>query len=65
MKKKKTKKKNQCTGAGGAVYGIGLVGAAVYYVQQATSLGEGLLGLLKALAWPALLIYKVFGLLGM
>jgi hypothetical protein len=50
---------------GGAVYGLGLIGALVYYIQHAASFGEGLLGILKALVWPALLIYKVLGFLKM
>lgn len=52
-------------GGGGAVYGIGLVGAAVYYLQQAVTLWDGIFGILKALVWPGLLIYKVFGMLQM
>jgi hypothetical protein len=53
-----------CSGAGGgAVYGLGLIGALIYFIQQATSFGEGVLGVLKALAWPAVLIYKVLELL--
>jgi len=61
---KKWKGMNNNAGAG-AVYGLGLIGALVYYIQQANSLGEGLLGFLKALVWPALLIHKVLGLLKM
>lgn len=54
------KKGNWNGGAGsGAVYGLGLVGALVYYLQHATTLGQGLLGVLKAIVWPALLIYKL------
>ena len=49
----------------GAVYGLGLIGALVYYIQQAHTLGEGLIGFLKALVWPAFLIHKVLGLLKM
>lgn len=45
-------------GGGGAVYGIGLIGAIVYYVQHAASFGEGVVGVLKAFAWPALLVHK-------
>lgn len=39
------------------VYGLGLIGAAVYYIGHATSFGMGVLGLLKALVWPAMLVY--------
>jgi hypothetical protein len=49
----------------GAVYGFGLIGALIYFIGQANSFGEGILGILKAIVWPALLIYKVLGLLGM
>lgn len=46
-------------GAGsGAVYGLGLVGALIYFLQHATTVSEGLMGVLKALVWPALLVYK-------
>jgi len=50
---------------GGAVYGFGLVGALVYYLQQASTVVEGLLGVLKAVIWPALLVHKLLGFLGM
>lgn len=65
-------KKEKCCGKGGhnhagsgAVYGLGLIGALVYYLQHVTTFEAGVMGVLKALVWPALLIYKVFGLLGM
>lgn len=48
---------------GGAVYGFGLIGALVYYIQHASTFSEGLLGVLKAIVWPALLIYKLLELL--
>lgn len=43
----------------GGVYGVGMVGAAVFYIQQATSFGAGVVGFLKALVWPAFLVYRV------
>jgi len=49
----------------GAVYCLGLVGAAVYYISSATSLGMGVLGFLKALVWPAFLVYEMLKFLGM
>lgn len=48
----------------GAVYGMGLIGAVVFYLQQASGLVEGLLGLLKALFWPAFVVYELLGFLG-
>ncbi len=47
-----------------AVYGMGVIGAAVFFVQQATTFWGGALGLLKALIWPALMIYKLLAFLG-
>ena len=42
-----------------AVYGLGLIGAAVYYIQVATGFWAGVIGLLKAIVWPAFLVYEV------
>jgi hypothetical protein len=47
----------------GAIYGLGIIGAAVYFIQQATGFWMGALGLLKAVVWPAVVIYKVLELL--
>jgi len=44
---------------------MAFLGAATYYIQQATTFGEGALGLLKAIAWPALFIYRALGFWGM
>ncbi len=43
--------------AGGAVYGLGLIGALVWYWQQAHGAGEHVVGVLKAFVWPAFLVY--------
>ena len=47
----------------GVVYGLGLVGALVYFIQQSTTFGQGVLGVLKAIVWPAILVYKLLELL--
>ena len=47
-----------------AVYGLGLVGAAIYYISTATGFWMGALGLLKALVWPAFLVYEALKSLG-
>ena len=57
--------KGGACGSSGAIYGLGLVGALVYFIQQATSFGGVLLGILKALVWPALLAYKALEFLKM
>jgi hypothetical protein len=45
-------------GSSGAVYGIGLIGACVYYISRATTPQEKAVGFLKALVWPAFLVYE-------
>jgi len=44
----------------GALYGLGAVGAAVYYVQTSVGFWGAIVGVLKGLVWPALLVYHVF-----
>lgn len=41
----------------GAVYGLGFVGAVVYYISTATGFWDGVLGILQAMVWPAFLVY--------
>ncbi|MCK4407115.1 MAG: hypothetical protein KAV44_05525 [Bacteroidales bacterium] len=48
-----------------AVYGLGFIGAAVYFISLATSFWIGVLGFLKAIVWPAFLVYEAFKHLGM
>ncbi|MFO8070932.1 MAG: hypothetical protein R6V85_03560 [Polyangia bacterium] len=43
----------------GAIYGLGLIGALVYYLTTATSFWTGVIGVLKALVWPAFLVYEL------
>jgi len=62
---KKDKKWRKGGGASNAVYGLGLIGAAVYFIQHATTFGAGVIGFLKALVWPAFLIYRLLELLKM
>lgn len=42
-----------------AVYGFGLIGAWVYYLSNASTFWMGLLGLLKGIVWPAILVYEL------
>ena len=54
-----------CHGSGGALYGLGFLGALVYYLTTATSLWTGFLGIIKAIVWPAFLVYGALKFLGM
>lgn len=58
------KDKVQKSGGGGAVYGLGLIGAAVYYISTATSFWMGVLGFFKALVWPAFLVFELLKMTG-
>ncbi len=49
--------RNVNSGTSGAAYLLGFIGAAIYYIQHAVTFGAALLGLLKALVWPAFLVY--------
>jgi hypothetical protein len=44
----------------GAIYGLGFIGAAVYFISTSTGFGMGVIGILKAIAWPAFLVYEAF-----
>jgi len=43
-----------------AVYGLGVIGAAVYFISHATGFWMGVVGFFKAIIWPAFLIYEAF-----
>jgi len=55
-----SKTANAGASSGGAVYGLGLIGALVYYWQAA---GDGvwnhLVGIFQAIFWPAYLVYDL------
>lgn len=51
--------------AGGAVYGLGFIGALIYFIQHAATFWLGVLGFFKALVWPAILVYQALSLLKM
>jgi len=46
-------------GGSDSVYGLGMIGAWVFYVGRATTPRDRILGFLKGLVWPALLVYEL------
>jgi hypothetical protein len=50
---------NAGAAGGGAVYGLGFIGALVYYIGSATSFWDGLYGVFQALVWPAYLVFEL------
>jgi hypothetical protein len=52
-------------GCGSALYGLGFLGALYYYLTTATSLLGIVIGVVKALFWPAFLVFGLLKFLGM
>ncbi|MBC7746621.1 hypothetical protein H7Y40_01410 [Pedobacter sp.] len=46
-------------GSNGAVYGLGFIGALIYFMQAASGFWDVILGILKALVWPAFVVYEL------
>jgi len=51
-------------GCGGAFYGLGFIGSAIYYISNATGFWMGVLGILKSIVWPAFLVFELLKLVG-
>jgi hypothetical protein len=51
--------------AWGGAYGLAFIGAVVYYVGHAATFGTGFVGFLKAIVWPAFVLYALMSHLGM
>jgi hypothetical protein len=52
-------------GGGEAVYGLGIIGAWVYFIGHAATFWLGVLGFLKGIVWPAMLVYEALKYLKM
>ncbi len=50
---------NSAGGMGGFTYFLFFLGALIFYIQQSGSFWEYVIAVLKALVWPAFLIYQV------
>jgi hypothetical protein len=59
MNEAKPRRSNPCAGGGNAVYGLGLIGALVYYIGAADGFWAGVLGVLKAIVWPVFVVYDL------
>jgi hypothetical protein len=47
----------------GAIYGLGIFGALVYFWQQADGFWEYALAILQGIVWPAFMVYDAFSAL--
>ncbi len=52
--------RNAGAASGGALYGLGIFGAWVWFFQQADAFWEYLLAVVQGLFWPAFMVYDVF-----
>lgn len=48
----------------GAVYGLGFIGALIYFISHATGFWMGVVGVLKSIVWPVFMVYEVFKFVG-
>jgi hypothetical protein len=48
---------------GGAIYGLGLIGAWIYFWQQADTVAGHLLSILEGLVWPAFVVFHALAAL--
>lgn len=52
-------------GCSNAIYGLGVIGALFYYLQGAATFGAVVIGIGKAIFWPAILMFKLLTYLRM
>ena len=48
---------------GGAIYGLGILGALVYFWQQADAFWEYVFAVIQGILWPAFMVYDAFSAL--
>jgi hypothetical protein len=56
--------RNAGAAGGGAIYGLGVIGAWVYFWQQANGFWEFVWAVVQGLFWPAFMVYEAFAALG-
>ena len=58
-----TESKSRSSAGGGAVYGLGVLGAWVYFWQQADGFWWYVLAIVEGVLWPAFVVYRALGAL--
>jgi hypothetical protein len=60
-------KRNHCRNHSGndAIYGLGVVGALFYFLKGATTFSAVMIGIGKAIFWPAILMFNLLTYLQM
>ena len=49
----------------GGIYGLAFIGSLIYYLMNASGFWSVMYGIVKALLWPAFLIYEIMSFLQM
>ena len=62
QQKTTTSGSNSVNGGADVLFGIGMIGAWVYYFKRATTTQERIRAFLKGLVWPAFLVYGLLEL---
>jgi hypothetical protein len=62
--RRKVMQRNAPPPAGGAVYGLGMIGALIYFLRIAETREDYVLAVGKAVVWPAILVYLALRRLG-
>ena len=62
--RRKATQRNAPPPASGAVYGLGMIGALVYFLRIAETREDYVLAAGKAVVWPAILVYLALRRLG-
>ncbi len=52
-------------GSSNAIYGLGVIGALFYFLQSASGFSAVIVGIGKAIFWPAILMFKLLTYLQM
>ena len=47
-------------GGNEAIYGLGFIGAVIYFIGHAATFWLGVLGFLKAIIWPVFMVIELF-----
>ena len=58
------KMKCEIQGCSGCAYFLGVIGAAIYYISSTSGFWNGVVGVLKAIVWPAFLVFEVLKFVG-
>lgn len=56
---KSNNKNNTCMGSGNCIYGLGMIGAAIFFIGNSNSFLTVVLAILKAIVWPVFMVYEL------